>query len=64
MISRYFTHLKGVTVELGGHDLEKLGLRPGPLFKEIFDGLLGAKLDGKVVSRDDEIAWVRKQYLS
>jgi len=64
LISRYFTHLKAVSIVLNGNDLERLGLRPGPLFKKILKGLLAARLDGKVVSRDDEIAWVRKQYLS
>lgn len=46
--------------EIGGRDLINLGLKPGPIFREILDELRDARLDGLVASRDDELAWLKK----
>jgi len=59
LISTYFTKLKGTKIQLRGRDLLKIGLEPGPIFKEIFDRLLEAKLNGLVKTKEDEIRLVR-----
>ena len=51
-----------VATELQGRDLLALGYRPGPLFREILDALLAEKLEGRVRTRDEELAWVHAQY--
>jgi len=61
-ISHFVTHLRGVTPLLDGHALRRLGFRPGPDFTKIFAALLIARLDGRVLSRDDEIALVRRRF--
>jgi tRNA nucleotidyltransferase (CCA-adding enzyme) len=62
LISRYFTRLKGIRVELKGQDLIHMGFEPGLLFKEIFDGLLKARLNNVVKTREDEIKFVQALY--
>jgi len=58
----YFTDLKKTTPETTGEDLKKMGLKPGPLFGEIFNKILEMKLDGKIKTYKDEIDFV-KRYL-
>lgn len=55
-ISLYLTRLKDVKVDITGDDLARLGEPPGPLFGEALRHALAAKLDGKAVSRDAQIA--------
>jgi tRNA nucleotidyltransferase (CCA-adding enzyme) len=58
-ISLYFTKLHGVRTQIGGEDLKRLGVERGPRFKELLDAVLSARLNGRVTSRDDEIAMVQ-----
>jgi len=44
---------------LGGEDLKGLGLMPGPLFREILDGLEQARVEGEVDDREGALVWVR-----
>jgi tRNA nucleotidyltransferase (CCA-adding enzyme) len=59
-ISLYLTRLRDVQVALTGDDLKKMGLPPGPRYKKILAGLLYAKLDGKVHTNEDEVAYVKR----
>ena len=47
---------------LGGDDLRVLGIPPGPVYRDILNSLLYARLDGHVQSRDDELRFVRKRF--
>ncbi|MBI5895488.1 MAG: hypothetical protein HZB24_05585 [Desulfobacterales bacterium] len=58
-ISHYYNVLRKTHPLIDGQDLIAMGLRPGPLFSQILQGLLDAKLNGEVESRDDEVQWVR-----
>jgi len=64
LISAYFTKLKGIKIQLTGKDLLEMGLTPGPSFSSIFDRLLAAKLNNMVKTREDEIDFIEKNYLS
>lgn len=45
---------------LTGNDLiATLGLKPGPLFRELLDGVETAAVEGTVKTRDDALQWVR-----
>ena len=57
-ISNYFTRLRPVRTLLRGKDLLAMGLTPGPVYRRILEALLAAKLNGKVKTRQDEIAFV------
>jgi tRNA nucleotidyltransferase (CCA-adding enzyme) len=61
-ISLYVTQLRKVRVILDGKDLIALGLRPGRGFHQVFLALLDARLDGEIVSREDEVALVRREF--
>ena len=62
MISHYFTKLKGTKIVLKGKDLKKMGFKPGPVYKEIFDSLLKAKLNNLVGTKDEEAGFVKERY--
>ena len=47
---------------LTGRDLQALGIRPGPVYRAILDALRDARLDGRVQSRDEELALVRRRF--
>jgi tRNA nucleotidyltransferase (CCA-adding enzyme) len=51
-----------VGVELKGRDLLALGYAPGPLFREILAALLAERLEGRVRTREDELAWVGEHH--
>ena len=57
-ISLYFTQLRPVKVSITGQDLKSMGLKPGPLYREILDAVLHAKLNGQLKSKNDEIKFV------
>ena len=61
-VSSYVTSLRLETPLLNGDDLKTLGYLPGPLFKEILETLLLARLDGKTSSREDELSLLKAQY--
>ena len=59
-ISNYFTHLRYVHTVISGKDLKKMGLEPGPVFREILQAVLKAKLNGKLKTKSDELDFVHK----
>jgi tRNA nucleotidyltransferase (CCA-adding enzyme) len=61
-ISRYFTTLRPTTTFLKGNDLKKMGFEPGPIYREILDSLLDARLNGKLRTREDEVGFVNRQW--
>jgi tRNA nucleotidyltransferase (CCA-adding enzyme) len=61
-ISTYFTKLKGTRTILRGRDLKNMGMQPGPLYKQILDTLLKARLEGEVNTREDEVQYVRNRF--
>lgn len=62
LISLYFTKLKGTQVELSGKELIKLGMKPGPIFKQVFEDILQARLNQEIQSKEDELALVMERY--
>lgn len=59
-ISNYYNILRKTKPIIGGQDLMAMGLTPGPLFSQILEALLDAKLNGRVETRDDEVQWVQR----
>ncbi len=50
----YHRELSSVKPVIGGDDLRAMGLRPGPLYSDLLEALRAARLDGKVVTLEDE----------
>ncbi len=61
-ISNYFTKLNGIKIQLKGKDLVSMGYKPGPIFKEIFDHLLKARVNNLIKTKEDEIQFVKKTF--
>jgi len=59
----YFTQYCGQAVSLTGDDLVEMGLKPGPIFRSVFKALREAHLKGAIETRDDEVGWVKKEFL-
>ncbi len=62
MISNYFTKLKGTKVMLKGKDLKGMGVKPGPVYKEIFDTLLKARLNNSIRTKEEEAGLVKEMF--
>jgi len=58
-ISNYFTRLRHVDTSIKGKDLKKMGLEPGPVYREILQAVLDAKLNGQIKTRSDELVFVK-----
>ncbi|MDX9788646.1 MAG: CBS domain-containing protein [Desulfobacterales bacterium] len=58
-ISYFFTQLRKVAPEIRGQDFIDMGYKPGPVFKEVLQAVLDAKLDGRLKSRKDELAFAK-----
>jgi tRNA nucleotidyltransferase (CCA-adding enzyme) len=62
-LSQFISRYRGVRPVLTGEDLKAMGLEPGPVFRKTLDALRDARLDGKIASREDEVAFVRERVL-
>ena len=61
-VSHYVTDLRYVTPILNGSDLTAMGYRPGPKYKRMLTDLLENRLDGKITTREDEVALLHARY--
>ncbi|HRU39236.1 MAG TPA: CBS domain-containing protein, partial [Candidatus Goldiibacteriota bacterium] len=59
-IKTYMREHKSVSLSIGGRDLKKLGLSPGPRYREILEKVAEAKIDGKVRTKEEEKEMARK----
>lgn len=59
VISHYLTELRNVKTFLKGDDLQKMGIRPGPVYSRILKALLEERLRGRLKSREDEEKFVK-----
>ncbi|HST05267.1 MAG TPA: CCA tRNA nucleotidyltransferase [Chloroflexia bacterium] len=56
----YLTTLRYVKLAITGDHLRKLGIEAGPIYREVLDASLDARLDGKVATKADEERFVRE----
>lgn len=52
---RYLDDLRKIKIQITGEDLLKLGIKPSPEYKKLFDAVLCAKLQNPNMTKDDEI---------
>jgi tRNA nucleotidyltransferase (CCA-adding enzyme) len=60
-VTLFRTRLRGIAPELTGHDLKRMGIRPGPQYRAILERLRDARLDGEISTREQEIEIVNSQ---
>ena len=58
-LSYYVTHCRKAKADIRGQDLVDMGLKPGPIYHEILDRVLCAKLDGLAKDRESQLALAR-----
>jgi tRNA nucleotidyltransferase (CCA-adding enzyme) len=58
-VSHYVTTLHRTTTSLKGQDLKELGVPPGPIYREVLQAVLNARLNGRVQTRDEELTLAR-----
>lgn len=59
-LQRYLLEYRFVKLEVDGHDLKRLGIEEGPIYKEILNKTLDAKLDRGLQSKEEELNFIRK----
>lgn len=59
-ITDFFEIYNGMRLYVSGHDLHGLGILPGPRYQKIFAQVLAAKLNGRVKTRRQELALIKK----
>ena len=58
-IVNYFNKFKKESVYISGEELKKLKIEPGPIYSQILNRLLYARLDGEVKNKENEIKFVQ-----
>lgn len=59
-IEDFLFKYNGQRLHIKGEDLKNLGISPGPGYKKIFSSLISAKIDGKVKTKEEELALAYK----
>jgi tRNA nucleotidyltransferase (CCA-adding enzyme) len=57
-ISNFITTSSSVKPEITGDDLKSMGIREGPIFKELLQSVRDAKIDGILRTKEEEINYV------
>jgi tRNA nucleotidyltransferase (CCA-adding enzyme) len=60
-LNQFVTVWRHVKTILTGNDLREMGVPPGPIYGQLLDDLLSARLDGQVESEADERAFLKEQ---
>ena len=58
-ILAYQTHLRPQKISLTGAQLKEWGVRPGPVYRQIFQAVRAARLDGRISTAEEEQALAR-----
>jgi tRNA nucleotidyltransferase (CCA-adding enzyme) len=61
-ISQYLARLQDVKIEVGGNDLQEMGIIPGPIYTEILDRVMEAKIDGYAETREAQLGLAEQLY--
>ncbi len=59
-ISHYFTRLRYIDILITGKDLKAMGLESGPIYREIMQAVLDARLNGELKTLNDELIYAQK----
>jgi tRNA nucleotidyltransferase (CCA-adding enzyme) len=57
-VSNYITHVEGLRPLTTGADLLAMGIKEGPVFREILEALKEAKIDRNLATKQQESAFV------
>jgi len=57
-IGDFFRKYAKIKIKIGGNDLKKLGVPPGPLYSKLLAEVLHRKIDGKIKTKKDELKFI------
>ncbi len=57
-VSHYFNRYRNTQTELKGKDLKALGIPPGPIYRQLLDELLDARINKQVRNRSEELRFL------
>ena len=60
IVEKYLKDWSRVKPLISGHDLQKMGIPRGPLYREIIDAMRDARLNGQVETKEDELVLAEK----
>lgn len=58
----YFDNLREIKIQITGKDLENIGFKPSPRYKEIFDFVLARKLENPKMTLEDELNCIKEKF--
>jgi len=56
----YQQQLRPVEIHISGDDLRRWGVKPGPIYRHIFQQVRAAVLDGRISTPEEEIALAKR----
>jgi tRNA nucleotidyltransferase (CCA-adding enzyme) len=56
----YQQHLRPQEIHIGGDDLRRWGVRPGPIYRQVFQQVRAALLDGGIHTPEEEVAMAQR----
>jgi len=59
-IADFLTGYSRIKIKIGGDDLKKLGLKPGPLYTKLLREVLHKRIDGELKTKKDELEFVKR----
>ena len=59
-VTKFLEALRDIRVLISGRDLIDLGLIPSAYFNKIFDKILKEKLEGRLGTKEEELAFVKQ----
>ncbi len=59
-IDAFRTQWRAIAPEITGNDLKRMGISPGPTYRDILSKLQEARLDGKITNREQEEKFVQE----
>ena len=59
-IKEFFAGYNRVRIKIGGEDLKKLKIKPGPLYTKLLVKVLHKKIDGEVKTKHEELEFVKR----
>jgi len=60
----FLTKYANIRLQISGKDLKTMGICKGPRFKKVLENTLFAKIDGIILSKDEEMKFARKRLRS
>ena len=59
-ISKFLAEYSSVKIAIGGENLKRLGMKPGPVYTKILARVLREKINGKIKNKREELDFVKK----